>query len=147
MRHLLILFLLFLLSLTTAASAQTYTEPARGTELRQDLLDAIRPHIEWDLDAPIEFVVWELRATDNVAFASLMAQRPGGAPIDMYQTPAAQRGDVDPEVGDGATVQALLVKSGRTWVAVHIGMSATDAWWYYEGFCPIWAEVIPEACP
>ncbi len=143
MRHLLTILLL---TLTTTAHAQSYTEPARGSDLRADLLDAIRPHIEWDLGAPVEFVVWDLRATETAAFASLMAQRPGGAAIDLYETPAATRGDVDPEVGDGATVQALLVKSGDMWVAVHYGIGATDAWWFYEGFCPFWADVIPEAC-
>ena len=143
MRHLLAILLL---SLTTVASAQSYTEPERGTELRGDLLDSIRPHIEWLIGAPVEFVVWDLRVSGDAAFASLMAQRPGGEPIDLAKTWGSEHGHIDPEVGDGATVQALIVKSGRTWVTVHYAISATDAWWYYEGFCPIWADVIPEVC-
>ncbi|WP_324754298.1 hypothetical protein [Roseovarius sp. Pro17] len=136
-----------LLCLATSASADGWTQPARGTDLRADLLDAIRPKIEWTVGGPVEFVVWDLRVTETAAFASLMAQHPGGGVIDLYQTPGARRGEIDPDVGDGATVQALLTLSGRTWVAVHVGINSTDAWWHYEDFCPIWHEVIPEACP
>lgn len=143
MRH--ILAVLFL-AITTAADAQSYSEPARGSDLRADLMSAIRPHIEWQLGAPVEFVIWDLRVSGDAAFASLMAQRPGGIGIDLADTYGAEHGEFDPEVGDGATIQALLVKSGRTWVAVHYAIGATDAWWYYEGFCPIWADVIPEVC-
>ncbi|MFT5006729.1 MAG: hypothetical protein ACI8YI_002357 [Paracoccaceae bacterium] len=34
-----------------------YVEPARGSETRRALMDAIRPHAEWNLAAPVEFVV------------------------------------------------------------------------------------------
>ena len=128
-------------------TAQTYTEPQRGTDLRADLIDAIRPRIEWALGAPVEFVVWDLRVQGDVAFASLWAQRPGGGEIDLANSPAARRGEIDPTVGDGPTVQALLRRSGRTWVAVHFAISATDVWWDWDEFCPIWARVIPETCP
>lgn len=139
-------FLIGSLLLAGSAMAQAWTEPARGTDLRADLMDAVRPHIEWAVGTDVQFVVWDLRVAGDVAFASLLAQHPGGGEIDMYDTPAAARGEIDPEVGDGATVQALLQRSGRTWVAVHFGISSTDAWWHYEGFCPIWASVIPEVC-
>ena len=45
----------------TPVAAQSYSEPARGTATRAALMDAIRPHVEWDLGQPIEFVVEELR--------------------------------------------------------------------------------------
>ncbi|WP_425100268.1 hypothetical protein [Tropicibacter sp. S64] len=137
-------FLLPLLLL--AAPALAWEEPARGTATRTNIMDAIRPHIEWALGAPVEFVVWDLRRDGDVAFASLMAQRPGGGVIDVYATPAPRRGEIDPEVGDGATVQALLQKSGDTWVATHHAIGATDMWWAWEEFCPIWHTVIPEVC-
>ncbi|MDQ2092050.1 hypothetical protein [Marimonas arenosa] len=123
-----------------------YFEPARGTELRRTLMDALRPHIEWPLGAPVEFVVWDLRVADDIAFFSGMAQRPGGGVIDIADTPAARWGELDPEVGDGATVQALYKLSGRTWVAVHIGISATDVWYSWEPICQEYRAVIPEAC-
>ncbi|MFZ7091527.1 hypothetical protein [Primorskyibacter sp. 2E233] len=109
-------------------------------------MSAIRPHIEWAVGAPVEFVIWDLRVDGDVAFASVMAQRPGGGVIDMAQTPAARREEIDPTVGDGATVQALLQKSGNVWVATHHAIGATDAWWFWDEFCPIWHSVIPEAC-
>ncbi len=141
MRHFLISALLLL-----ASSAQAWTEPPRGSELRANLMDAIRPHIEWALGAPVEFVVWELRVEEDVAFASLWAQRPGGGDIDMYASPGAARGDIDPDLGDGPTVQVLYQRSGDVWVAVHHGIGATDMWWSWTGYCPIWHPVILEVC-
>ena len=141
-----ILAILALLILSVPATAQTWTEPARGTGLRADLLSAIRPHIEWSLGEPIEFVVWELRVRDDLAFASLWAQRPGGGTIDLRDTPAARWDMLDPEVGDGPTIQVLYRKSGNVWVAVHHGINATDVWYSWEPYCAIWAPVIPEAC-
>lgn len=131
-----------------AGAAQAgYVEPARGTPERKVLMDALRPHIEWLLGAPVEFVVWDLRVSGGVAFFSGMAQRPGGGAIDVADTPAARRGQLDPEVGDGATVQALYRLSGETWVAVHWAVSATDVWYSWEPLCREYHEVVPEACP
>lgn len=135
-----------LLLVLWAGSAGAWEEPARGTPLRTALLDALRPHIEWALGPPVEFTVWDLRRDGGVAFFSGMAQRPGGNPIDIASTPAASRGELDPEVGDGATVQALYKLSGETWVAVHWGISATDVWYAYEPICAEYRAVIPEAC-
>jgi hypothetical protein len=58
----------------------------------------------------------------------------------------ARRGDYDPQAFDGPTVQALLQRSGRTWVAVHHGIGPTDVWWAWDEFCPIWRRVLPEYC-
>lgn len=129
------------------ALAQPYTEPARGSTLRADLLDAIRPVAEWDLGAPVEFVVWEMRVKDDVAFISLWAQRPGGGKIDMATTPVVRRRQLDPDAGDGPTMQVLLQRSGRMWVGVNYGISPSEVWWDWDEYCPIWAAVIPETCP
>lgn len=129
-----------------ASGAGAWEEPARGTPVRAALLDALRPHMEWALGAPVEFTVWDLRRDGGVAFLSGMAQRPGGQEIDIAATPAARRGELDPEVGDGATVQALYKLSGETWVAVHWGISATDVWYAYAPICAEYRAVIPEAC-
>lgn len=138
--------LVLIAALGSPGAALAWEEPARGTDLRADLMDAVRPHVEWDLGAPVEFVVWDLRVQGDAAFASLTAQRPGGAAIVMDQTPAALRGDLDPYVGDGATVQALLRREGRMWVAVQYGLGATDVWYDHPDFCPLWSDVIPEIC-
>ena len=129
------------------AFAQGFETPARGSDLRADLMDAIRPIAEWQLGAPVEFVIWDLRVAGDVAFASLMAQRPGGGVIDMYETPIVRRDQYDPSVGDGATMQALLQKSGRIWVAVEWAIGATDAWYAWDDYCPVWQNVLPHSCP
>ncbi len=140
MRALLITLCLF------AAPGHAWDEPARGTQTRSDMLSAIRPHIEWALGAPVQFVVSDLRVSGNVGFASVTAQRPGGGAIDLYATPAYQRGEFDPEMSDGASIQALLQKSGDVWVATHHAIGATDVWYSWDGFCPIWQPVLSEIC-
>jgi len=127
--------------------AQTYKEAARGSEIRQDILNAIRPHAEWNFAAPVEFVVGEIRVAGDVAFATVRAQRPGGKEIDILTTPVVLRNELDPYAGDGPTMEVLLQKSGRVWVAVHFGISSSEGWWYSPEYCPIWAAVIPDACP
>jgi len=129
-----------------AVHAQDWVAPERGSALRVDLLSAIRPHVAWALGPPVEFVVWDLRVKGDIAFASLWAQRPGGGEIDLRDTRAARQGMLDPDVGDGPTVQVLYVKSGRVWVAVHHAINATERWYSDQAFCAIWAPVIPEAC-
>ena len=128
------------------ASAQSWSEPARGTATRRALMDAVRPHAEWQLGAPVEFVVHDLRRAGDLAYASITSQRPGGGVIDQYQTPGYRRGTIDPEISDDTTLQALYRKSGDTWVAVHWAIGATDVWFAYDEMCRSYAPVIPEYC-
>ena len=133
-------------ALALPGAAQAWEEPARGTPLRADLMDALRPVAEWSLGAPVEFVVTDLRVQGNVAFASVTAQRPGGAPITLENTPFYRRGEIDPMIADGATMQALLQRSGRMWVPVQTAIGATDVWYFSQDFCPLWGPVLPEFC-
>lgn len=110
-----------LLSVVASAS-YAWDEPARGTADRSELMDAIRPHIEWDLGAPIEFVIDQLRVSENVAYASLAPQRPGGGIIDLYSTPGYLRGEFYPDQMDGTSVSVLYRKLRNTWVAVHFSV-------------------------
>jgi len=130
----------------SAASAEAWQVPPRGSELRADLLDALRPMVEWQLGAPVEFVVTDMRVQGPHAFAMLVAQRPGGGAIDMAHTPMALRDGYDPEISSGAQVEALWVKSGRQWVAVHHAVGATDVWYSWEPICAEFRDIIPEAC-
>lgn len=133
--------------LSGPALAQGWESPARGSALRADLLDALRPMVEWDLGAPVEFVVHEMRVQGDLAFAMLVAQRPGGGEIDLARTPMVARGDFDPELAEvGAGVQALWVRSGRMWVAKHHAVGATDVWYSWEPICAEFRSIIPEAC-
>jgi hypothetical protein len=141
-------FVLLLLGLVLAGpvSAQSWQEPARGTPTRQALMDALRPHAMWVLGSPIEFVVHELRQSGKLAFAAVDPQRPGGSQINLRETPGFHRGDLDPDFMDGMTLQALLYKSGDTWVAVEWAIGATDVWFATDPICNTWRAVIPEAC-
>lgn len=128
------------------ASAQTYYEPERGSAMRADIMDALRPVAEWSFGPPVQFVVEELRTDGKVAFAMLRAQRPGGARIVMETTPLVTRHGQRAEYMNGPTVQALLVKSGRMWGIVDHVISATEAWWTTGYFCPQFGTVVPESC-
>lgn len=141
-----IIILLAALLLSAPVAAQDWTEPARGSATRSALMDAIRPHVEWQMGSPVEFRVWDLRVAGDLAFASVWPQRPGGQEIDLWSTPAFQRGDLHPEEIDGIGVQALYVRSGQTWVAVHWALGAGDVWYAYEPLCAVWRRVIPEVC-
>ncbi|MDQ2093759.1 hypothetical protein [Rhodalgimonas zhirmunskyi] len=142
---------ILLLICATMARAD-YVEPARGSADRKALMDALRPHAEWVLGKPVEFVISELRLAQGqglpgpVAFAMVRAQRPGGGKIDLTTTPGVKRGDYDPGYMDGSSFQALYRKVSDTWVAVHWEVGATDAWWYDPALCEEYFAVIPEAC-
>lgn len=128
-------------------AAQGWHEPARGSAERADLMDAFRPHAEWTLGYPIEFVVGELRVADGAALAYLRAQRPGGGAIDVTATPGFRRGEISDAFGDPAEIQVLYRKSGRVWVAVVWEFGATDVWFAGPPYCPEFGQVIPEFCP
>ncbi|PIE12620.1 MAG: hypothetical protein CSA70_08940 [Rhodobacterales bacterium] len=131
--------------MATAAVADWAT-PKRGSATRKGLMDALRPHAEWQLGAPVEFVVHDLRVSGSVGFAAVHAQRPGGKEIDIARTPGARRGYLDPEFMDGTSLQALYRKVGATWVAVHWAIGATDVWYADPALCVDYAAVIPEVC-
>ena len=138
--------LLAALLLALPLPALAWQEPGRGTPLRADLLDALRPLLEWNLGAPVEIVVHHLRVEGDRAFVSAFAQRPGGTAIDMASTPMAQRGEYYPDISDGTTIQALLQQSGRMWVPVHWAQGATDVWFIAPELCAGWRAVLTDYC-
>jgi hypothetical protein len=134
-------------TLLLAVQAAAYETPAKGSDLRRALVDALRPHAEWMLGAPVEFVVNDLRVAGPLAFGAFAPQRPGGGAIALARTPMAARGEWEPDVMDGIHIEALYRKSGDTWVAVHWQIGATDVWYAWDPLCADYAAVIPEACP
>ncbi|WP_127106498.1 hypothetical protein [Pararhodobacter zhoushanensis] len=137
--------LALIVALALPGAAQAWEEPARGTPLRADLMDALRSSAEWSLGAPVDFVVSDLRVEGDVAFASGTAQRPGGAAIKLEDTPAYRRGEIDPMM-DNTTMQALLQRSVHAWVPIHSAIGAPDDWYAAQDFCPVWGPVLPEIC-
>lgn len=144
------LFLAACLIASGAGQAQDWHEPARGTAERARLMNAIRPLAEWQLGAPVEFVVHTLRVTSDHAFALVDPQRPGGAPIDIDVTPLVREFGEDAwyyrEIG-GLGIVALLIREGDQWAVVDHSIGATDAWFTAPVYCREFAELIGEYCP
>lgn len=121
-------------------------EPPPGSALRAALLDTIRPFAEYDLAPPVTFVVIEMLAEGDLAFARLTAQRPGGVPIDMAQTPMVTRRHHDPSMIDGPRFEVFFARTAGRWYVRDYALGATDAWWFgYD--CATYARFLPEqAC-
>lgn len=117
--------------LASGAIAQTTPfEPPRGSDLRRALLDTIRPLAIFDLGAPVEFRVLELSVDGDIAFARLMAQRPGGGEINMQSTPMVIWRQADPHEYDGPRFEAFYLRDGDRWQVVDYALGATDVWWW-----------------
>ena len=138
----------FALAVWFGLAAQTawgWEEPARGTELRSDLLNTVRVVAALKLNAPIEFVVHELRHENGLAFAALEPQRPGGAPIEWASTRLAASGESD-AFYDSLTMHVFLLQKGRHWYVQDYSIGATDVWWHGTSLCDTYIAVIPEYC-
>ncbi len=138
-------WLLVIAMFLSPAAASAWEVPERGSKTRAALMDAMRPHAEWNLGAPVQFVVHELRREGDMAYASLYAQRPGGGAIDQASTRIMQQGEAE-EFMDVTAIQALYRKEGDTWVAVHFSFGATDIWFAYGPFCREYGAVLAEYC-
>ena len=121
--------------------------PAPGTPLRQEIMDTIRVLAGFDLGPPIEFVVIQLEVDGNRAFARVMAQRPGGTPISIVETPMVQRDQMPIDLIDGPRMEAFLVNANGKWYVDAYAIGATDVWWIGPPFCGNYAQFLPEqAC-
>ena len=128
-----------------ASSAMAWEEPPRGSDLRGDLLNTARVVAALDLNAPIEFVVRDLRHDGGVAFASLQPQRPGGAPIAWNSTRLAAKGE-QADWYDGTAMHVFLFRQGGHWYIQDYSIGATDVWWHRSPLCDAYRSVIPEFC-
>ena len=127
---------------SSSADAGAWTTPARGSAERAKLMNAMRPSIAKKLNAPIEFVVKDLRVLKSWAFARVIPQRPGGAKIDVSKTP--MRGDA--EYMDGLRTEVFLRRTSTGWRVVDFAIGSTDVWWLdyctkapkqlLTGYCP-----------
>src|SRR2546422_805860 len=75
-----------LLFAATSFNAAAQATPPRGSALRAELMDALRPTVMAEIGGPIEFVVTDLRVMREWAYAYVRPQRPGGTPIDWSGT-------------------------------------------------------------
>ena len=114
-----LLSLVVLLLAAQPALAQSFHTPAPGTPERRALMNAIRPSVERELGAPVEFVVRTLRVGRGWAFAVVEPQRPGGGRI-----PAPE-----PDFSDGVTTYAVLRNTGSGWRPLMVAVGPTDVPW------------------
>lgn len=112
---------LTLMAATTPALAQLHSPPPGSAE-RRAVLDAVRPHVEEQLGAPVEFVVQTIRVSGDWAFVQATPQRPGGRAISAPY----------PEM-DGVHTEAILRRDGGGWVTIGWAVGATDVW--YVDYC------------
>ncbi len=124
----------------TVAFAQAETPPP-GSQLRRNILDALRPMVTAEIGAPVEFVVNNLRVLGEWAFVQASPQRPGGAPIgyaySRYQS-AVDNGFFDNQV------TALLRQTPDGWLVYEYNLGATDVVWLpWQSLYPVPSEVFP----
>lgn len=129
-----------------AGPALGWTEPARGSADRAGMLDALRPHAVWALGEPVTFLVGQMRMDGKLGFVTVSPRRPGGGVIDPLTTPMALRDPDGTDLMDGVDMQALLEKSGDTWVAVHWAIGATDVWFIGAELCAAYRAVLTNFC-
>jgi hypothetical protein len=116
------LALLFAGSLQASGQAT----PPRGSPLRAELMDALRPTVMAEIGGPIEFLVTDLRVMPPWAYAYVRPQRPGGAPIDWKRTKYRQD-MAQGTMSDG--VMALMHHNGARWQIVEYVIGPTDVAW------------------
>lgn len=120
--------------MAAAAYAQAWYEPARGSQERKAIMDAMRPVIEAKLNAPIEFVVLDLRVLGDWAFAQVNPQRPGGRPIHLSRTMLRN----DAAFMDGVRTESILQRRSGRWFVVEHAIGATDVWFL------TWCDRLPK---
>ena len=112
--------------LTGALPAFAQITPPRGSALRAELMDALRPTVMTEIGGPIEFVVITLRVMHPWAYMYVRPQRPGGGAIDWSRTKF--REDMRQGMMSDGTM-ALLRHDGARWNVVEYVIGPSDVAW------------------
>ncbi|MCW3835931.1 hypothetical protein ACFQ1E_07760 [Sphingomonas canadensis] len=118
---------LLIAPIAIVAAVQGVTDVGVGNPLRKTLLDALRPTIQKDLGQPVKFVVDQLRAKGDWAFAIVHPQTPAGKPIDFTKTRYAE--EIREGFFDGDTTIALLKREKGKWKVKAFVIGPTDVAW------------------
>lgn len=119
-----------LLSILAVASVgqSTLQKPAASSQLRKDILNALRPHVEKDLGQKVVFMVSQLRVYQGWALVFARPVRPDLKPIDFKKTHYKEL--IDQGVFDGDSLYALLKQdSKKKWVMKTFVIGPTDVAW------------------
>jgi hypothetical protein len=115
--------------------------PPKGSPLRSALLDAVRPMVEAELGAPVEFVVDQLRVLGEWAFVLVRPQRPGGGKIEYVYT--KYQTAIDQDMFDNDAI-ALLRQTPKGWLVYEYVLGATDVPWVeWPKYYPVPPELFP----
>jgi len=109
-----------------AAGAATIVSPQRGTPLRAEVLEGLRPAVEKETGGRVIFVVHALNVMGEWAYVSGEPRRPGGGKIDWRQTKFRRAYEADMFSG---LVLALLRRQGGSWKVVELAIGPTDVAW------------------
>ena len=125
----LIAVLSFWLVLGPAApvAAQSAFQPPKGSQIRAQVLDAVRPVFETETNGPIEMVVRRLNVLGEWAFGDVRLQRPGGGQIDWRKTKYAD--DFAAGMFDPGGSFFLLRRTGSVWRVMEYATGPTDVIW------------------
>ncbi|MCB1486905.1 MAG: hypothetical protein KDJ88_05535 [Bauldia sp.] len=135
------LMAILVVSATAGSVRAEVTTPPRGSPLRAAILDGLRPMVEAEVGAPVEFVVEDLRVIGEWAFAYVTPQRPGGGEIFYVYT--RYQAAVDEGMFDDQ-VYALLRETPAGWLVYEYRLGATDVPWLEWGrLYPVPWEVFP----
>lgn len=131
-------------SICSPLAADVFT-PAPGSEMRVEILDAVRVPATNAFGAPIEFHVYSFEVEGDVAFVRTMATRPGGAPIDLSQIPVVVR-DGFHDIYE-AKVEAFVKRVEGQWTVAEneYAIDPTDVWWIGQPYCTDYSAFIPIA--
>ena len=112
----------------SAAAAPQVTSPARGSSLRAEILNALRPTIEGETGGPVQFVITAINVMGPWAYVDAKPQRPDGRPINWRAT--KYRRDYEADVFSGLVLALLLQKQDGSWIVVGTFIGPTDVAWY-----------------
>jgi hypothetical protein len=115
-----------LLWLGAAAQAQRIVSPAKGTPLRAEVLDAMRPTMQAEIGGKLVFVVHTINVMGEWAYVSADPVRPGGQAVDWRKT--RFRRDYEADMFSGLVLALLLRKDGQ-WTLAEYAIGPTDVAW------------------
>jgi hypothetical protein len=115
-----------LAAVAAAGAAHAQTTPPRGSPLRAQLLDAIRPEHEKEIGGKIEFQVLAMRVMEPWAYLHVRPTRPGGKAIDWTRTKFAE--DMKEGMMSHESM-ALLKQDGARWTVAEIAIGPSDVAW------------------
>ena len=100
------------------------TKVGVGSQLRQNILNAIRPRLEAEAQVKVRFDVKKIKVNRNVANVCVIAQNLDGTRLDMKKTILAEvfegmkRGDMDGIETGLQGSRSTLIKRGGKWFEV-----------------------------